>query len=189
MGTSISQASPRTESWEILRKLYVDAEIPVDRVVTELWRADRREEKSICEQLANDAILSIFNIVQESHDASKVMSEIASRAFEWDSPCLSIEIASRAAIQSALTANPREQFIANVFSEAANYIVSRDLAGLVGTGTRNHNIPQGLDFKQQLLTFTHQKAAEYINEHSYPSDLSSWKKMVSGIVYELAKYE
>ncbi len=188
MGTSISQASPRTESWEILRKLYIDADIPIDRVVQEMWRADRREEDSLVSLLATDVISQIFAIACQDNEPSAISSIIADEASNWNEVSLSIDIACRAAISSTHSEARAVSFISNVFGEAADYLASRDIPGLVGLGTRIKNIPESAEFKANLVRSTKERAAEIAKNNQFLAS-ESWKEIVSDVVYGLARLE
>lgn len=150
MGTSINHGSPRTTHWKAVHVMYQDSRFPTDRVLREVWRA----AGELQEQLKDPRIGRILDVALTKSDASQVSYAVAREASKLGSPSLALELARRAAVQTVAAPDRTGAFVQQIFSEASNYIVSRDLPGSIGLGNRNADVAQGAKFKDELVERT-----------------------------------
>jgi hypothetical protein len=185
MGTSVSQSSPHTLSWNAAHAAYRDANIPVSRVAAEVWRAALNQESGdIGRLIAHPIIAQIGMLATEATSASDLSRKTALLLVHRKQSSLGTEIARRAAIQCVGAPNQQELFRERVFAEATGYLVARDLSGFVGGG-RTHNVAESLDLKAALMSHV----ANVVRSVRPPRALEakSWAEHVSTVVDELRR--
>ncbi|MBN1316518.1 MAG: hypothetical protein JXA42_13665 [Anaerolineales bacterium] len=187
MGTSMNQGSPRTPNWRAASIAYISDSIPLERAVQEIWRAaENQPEGNLPEELANPIVAKCLEIAKSaqthneaSHDSRRAIA-ISGQA------SLAADIAQRAVVQSFQSKENREKAFAQaLFSEAIDYLVSRDLPGYVGVGGRVKTVSQAIEFKNAIRS----QVIRVINEIPQPSGLKSdpsiWRKYVFQVVSHL----
>jgi hypothetical protein len=108
--------------------------------------------------------------------------EVATRVgMASDDVSFAIEFAKRAAVRM-FEGNDRDRtFVAALFEEATNYLVSRDLPGLTGTsallGTAAAARERKLGIRRAVRTTTE----SIVSAVEVPKNHSTWKKLVSRI--------
>ena len=183
MGTSISQRSPRTTNWRAVETGYTKEEIPIERLAQEIWRAaNNQKEGNIFQDLAAPIIAECLRIVREVQNRDTAVQQIRRTIALSGQTSLATEIAQRAAIQTYQSAENRtEAFTKSLFSEAGNYLVSRDISGFIGSG-RINNVSEAIILKDSIK----EQIAQKVGELSYPSgnltDADVWRNYVGNVV-------
>ena len=184
MGTSVNQSSPRTLNWNAVQAGYRDKDVPIARLLTEIWRAASNQPSgNISELLARPVIASIGQLVAEAKTSEDLARKSAYVIAHSKESSLASDIARRAAIQSVVAPNPIGSFAERVFAEATAYLVSRDLPGFVGTG-RAKNVADSLELKSAIVN----RASEVARSVPVPKSLNaeSWSHHVVTVLTTLS---
>jgi hypothetical protein len=163
--------------------MYQDVRFPSDRVLREVWRA----ASDLQEQLKDPRIGQILEVALGKSNASEVSYAVAREASKMGTPNLALELAKRAAVQTVNDSDRAGAFVQHVFAEACNYIVSRDLPGNVGLGSRNTDVSQGVNFKNDLMQKTKDVVKDVSTKKIHPA--SQWTQLASRVVKKLADQE
>lgn len=152
MGTSTNQPSPSTPSWHAAQAAYHDSRISTERAVQELWRAaTHRTEGDLVKALASAVIARCGELAAtESSRENAVRDASLLVAFSGEAS-LASDIAQRALIKAFRSPADRlAAFSANLFAEASDYLVSRDLPGFVGQSDHIGTPRQAIEFKAAI---------------------------------------
>lgn len=149
MGTSTSHRSPDTPNWHAAQAAYVNSSVPVERAVQEIWRAaTNQSEGDISQQLANPIIAQCLSIAATAQSRTEALTEVSRHVALSGQASLGTEIAQRAVVLSFREGGDRvTAYASSLFSEASDYLVSRDLPGFVGEAGRAKNVSEALTFK------------------------------------------
>ena len=187
MGTSVNQRSAATANWAAAKAGYRD-EIPVDRVVQEIWRAATNQPTGDLGRLLGEPIVArVGQIAAEGGTPAQVALAASSEIARSKQSSLAADIAQRAAVQCLTSENRVQAFGERLFAEACNYLLSRDLPGYVGGKNRNQTVADAVNFKSSVLSNT----AEIVNASGRP-DLSStdnWRGYVERVVSRLKRQQ
>ena len=181
MGTSVNQRSLDTLNWRMVQRTYEDPNVPISRVLQEIWRAAVNQESGdIAAQLAQPSIGQFAVIAERASSPAEAMREAGRFITEAKVGSLAAEIAKRAAVQSAGKPNARHQFMQRLFAEATNYLVARDLPGHIGAAGRIDSASNASEFRRQLSVLT----AQTIESAPRPTSLddSVWSEYVNSMV-------
>ena len=121
---------------------------------------------------AEQAIEQTAQDVSQSHDTS-----------------LAVAVAKRAIVQSHGDPEPGRGFVAALFAETTNYLVSRDLPGFVQKEARNQTVTQAVQFKRSIREEVRQRVLGLLAEVPPPEkhERKQWSDFVSLLVERLAE--
>jgi hypothetical protein len=183
MGTSVNQSSPRTINWAAAQAGYRD-NVPIDRVVQEIWRAATNQpEGNLARLLADPIIARLGQIANEGSSAVQVAMATSLEVAHSKKASLAAAIAQRAATQCLASENRTKAYGERVFAEACNYLLSRDLPGYIGGNNRNATVGDALEFKHSVLSATI-SAAQDAGRPDVRS-AASWRTYVQTVVSRL----
>lgn len=187
MGTSVNQRSPSTLNWRLVETGYVREEIPIDRLTQEIWRAAQNQtEGNLLRDLAEPIIAQCVGIVSKANNRTGAIQQIRLAVIQAGKTSLAVEIAQRAATLAFQSAGNRtNSFIETIFSEAGNYLVSRDIPGFVGLG-RLTNVSDALALKNDIRSNIIQKVGEVPRPTESISDSGVWREYVNRIVTHIS---
>lgn len=152
MGTSVNQRSPSTPNWQVATTTYMHSDIPINRVINEIWRAaSKQPEGDLLEQLSASLVAECMQIVEASNTREEAVYSARRHVAASGQTSLVLDIAIRAVANSFLhEADKSLAFSQSLFSETGNYLVSRDLPGFVGKIGRVANISEAIEFKESI---------------------------------------
>lgn len=180
MGTSVNQRSAATTNWAAAQAGY-RGNIPVARVVQEIWRAATNQATGdLAHLLAQPIVARIGQIAVEGQSAAQVANAATTEIARSKQASLGADIAQRAAIQCLGSDNRTQAFGERLFAEACNYLISRDVPGFVGGNYRNQNVADLLQFKASVLQTT--SAAVSAAGSADLSSGSRWQTYVQRVV-------
>jgi hypothetical protein len=188
MGTSISHRSPSTPNWSAVAAAYTSPEISINRVVEEVWRAAINQPTgNLADDLANPIISKCLQIASEASTPQVASKQILTIITQSGQASLAIDIAQRATVYSAKSQYDRvEAFVASLFSQAADYLVSRDLPGYVGIGERLKNITDTINFKDNVRKEVENIVRGIPRPEGMHKDPAIWKIFVEKVISSLA---
>jgi len=188
MGTSTNQRSPRTANWRAVEAAYTHPITTIPRTSQEIWRAAVNEtDGGLVSGLRSPIIAQCLEVVQTSRSATDAAQKVRRLLALSGQASLAGEIAQRAAvIAHEIKGNRTDTFVRSLFSEASNYLVSRDLPGLVGSADRVRTVKNATAFKSSII----QEVSFNVDLVPKPSGkLSSpktWRKFVNDVVERLS---
>ena len=183
MGTSVNQSSPRTVNWAAAQAGY-RGNVPVDRVVQEIWRAvTNQPEGNLARLLADPIVARLGQIAREGESAVQVAVATNRELAQSKQASLATAIAQRAATQCVGSEDRVQSYGERVFAEACNYLLSRDLPGFIGKSYRNATVVDALEFKASVLRATI-SAAQGAGKADVRS-AASWRSYVQTVVNRL----
>jgi hypothetical protein len=185
MGTSVNQGSAKSSNWDVAQAGY-RSNVPVDRVVQEIWRAATNQKQGdIANLLAQPIVARVAQIAVQASSPLEAATAVRTEIARSKEASLAADIAHRAAVQCVTHENRAQAYGEHLFAEACNYLLSRDLPGFVGTAYRNHTVGDTLAFKASVLEST----MRAVQERGHP-DFSTderWRTYVEGVVSRLKK--
>lgn len=185
MGTSVTHRSPRTLAWGAVRAGYEHAEVPEARVLRDVWRAAQADPSADWRRLLSaPAVAACLRIVAESESAGEALSATGRMIGESGEGSLGAEVARRAAVGAFAADDRASAFTARVFGFATDYLVSRDLAGHVGLGSRNGTVREAAEFKDRLKARAMATAQEVAGPGVRPD---SWNEVVPRVIRALSE--
>lgn len=186
MGTSVNQPSPKTINWRAAQATYRNADVPVERVLREMWRAATNQaEGNLASLLAQPIIARVRDIALQGGDATQVAMAVSREIAESRQSSFAAVIAQRAAVQSVSAADRDQAYSERVFAEASNYLLSRDLPGYVGDIGRNKNVGDSYQFKRAVL----EAATNVVRQVGTPSSNTpeAWHEHTTAVVDALKR--
>ena len=183
MGTSVNQSSANSPSWAVAQAGY-KGNIPIDRVVQEIWRAATHpKEGDLARLLAQPIVARIGQIAFGANSPDQVASATNREITRSKAASLASDIAQRAAIQCVLGENRAQIYGERVFAEACNYLLSRDLPGFVGGTNRNRTVADSLAFKRSILDST-TRAVQTAGRPDFSTE-RTWRRYVEAVLTHL----
>ncbi|MGR3175467.1 MAG: hypothetical protein ACUZ8N_12835 [Candidatus Scalindua sp.] len=150
MGTSTSHPSPKNSNWKPVSTGYQNKNIPIERVISEVWRASENQENPISEEISSDIVFKCQGIIKDAKDVNHAINNYNKEILKTKSNSIIVEFAKRA-IPAAMKSDEREsEWRSSFFSEVTSYIVSRDASGYVGKGYRNKSVNELINFKNSI---------------------------------------
>ncbi len=186
MGTSISQASERTISWNSVLACYANPEIPEFRVINEIWRASDQQEFTISSELKSSALFDYYQIVDNSTGATEALVRIDQHIFEHSNNSVVLEFAKRIVNKAYTYPAPANAWKALLFSEITKYYISRDASGFVGDKYRNKTVNDLIVYKSRIGDKISQLI---IRKDEKLSTLETWQSFVDSSIKELKSSE
>jgi hypothetical protein len=186
MGTSTSQGSPQTSSWRAAQAAYTNASVPVERAVQEIWRAAVNQPVgNIAESLASPVVARCLQIAFGANSREAALAEATSHIALSGEASLGAEIAKRAVAKSFQEGVDRVRaYTASLFSEASNYLISRDLPAFVGTTGRIHTASESLAFKSAAQQHVQNRVAQ-IPRPGRENLAHDWSSYIAAVVDHL----
>jgi hypothetical protein len=120
-------------------------------------------------------------IVERSDSAIRALEQIDIAVLDRGEITFAVDIAKRAVVQSFQSDDRSAAFGVAVFAETTNYLLSRDLGGLIGSSTRCPTTSDSIRFKSMVLN----TVVDDIREFS--SSTSDWQSYVGRTVDHLAR--
>ncbi|HRP36935.1 MAG TPA: hypothetical protein PLS50_03935 [Candidatus Dojkabacteria bacterium] len=186
MGTSISQASERTISWNSVLACYANAEIPESWVINEIWRASDQQEFAISAELKSSALFDYYQIVDNSTGANEALTKINLHIFEHNNNSVVLEFAKRVVNKAYTYSTPANAWKALLFSEITKYYISRDASGFVGEKYRNKTVNDLIAYKSRIGD----KISRFIMQKDERlNTLRTWQSFVDSSIKELKSRE
>ena len=189
MGTSVSHRSPDTHNWRAVAASYLSENLTVDRINQEIWRAATNQPLgNLPLSLADPIIAHCLKTAVTSSSAQEAIYNVSRLIAESGEASLATDIARRAAVTSFNEpGNRRMNFVKSLFSEAVDYLVSRDISGYVGQSERIKNVSSSIAFKGDIK----KQVETIINNNPAPEDVEAspdkWKTYVMSQIEILTK--
>lgn len=187
MGTSSSHRSPTTNNWRAVAATYMTEAIPTEQVIQEVWRAATNQPLGdLKSALAAPIIAQCLGITIEARSPVEAYHNISRMIALTGPSTLATDMAKRAAVESFLRPGDRRlSFAKSLFSEAVNYLVSRDLSGYVGKGNRINNVSDAVRFKKSIRQQVEAAVSSYDVPTGVEKEHDKWKTYVESIVAAL----
>jgi len=183
MGTSVSQASPRTgQNWKPVFKCYENERLPVNRIINEVWRASEKEDIPISSFLKSNTIYNCFEAVKNSNNFSEALQKFNQSVLKTKSNSVIAEFAKRVIPIAFQSEQPTAQWTNCFFTEVTNYIVSRDSSGFVGEKYRNKSVNEMIEFKRNISLKVNQLIS---SESKQIETRAAWNSFVDRAILKL----
>ncbi len=188
MGTSTNQRSPRTPNWKTVETAYTHPAITIQRAAQEIWRAAAKEvDGGLAGSLGSPLIAQCLETVQTSRSATDAAQKVRRLLALSGQTSLAGEIAQRAVVLAHEAKGDRTNaFVRSLFSEASNYLISRDLPGFVGLADRVRTVQNATVLKSSLI----QEVSSNVDLVPKPSGKLSnprtWQKFATNVIDHLS---
>lgn len=186
MGTSVSQGSPSTPNWQAVQATYSSPTVPIERTVKELWRAaDSQDEENLARDLRAPIVAECLRITLASSSRTEAIRNVSRAVAFSGQSSLAAEIAQRAAARSFSDAGSSAgAFAKAVFSEAGDYLASRDLPGFVGLSEKIPKVSDLIALKASIR----ERIADVVEEVELPEQAyvaEGWSDYAARVVSTL----
>jgi hypothetical protein len=186
VGTSVSQSSPSTPNWQATQATYHSPEIPIERTVKELWRAaDSQIDENLARDLQSPLIAECLRVTLASSTRKEAVRNVARMVASSDQSTLAAEIARRAAARSfSGGASSAVAFAKAVFTDAGDYLASRDLPGFVGVSEKIPTVSDLMALKVNIR----ERIAEVVEDVELPDEaniIEGWPGYAGRVVNSL----
>lgn len=187
MGTSTNQRSPRTPNWKAVEVTYTHPGATVQRTAQEIWRAAANEpDGGLISTLSNPIIAQCVDVVQKSQSATDAAQKVRRLLALSGQSSLAGEIAQRASIIAHETkGNRTNAFVRSLFSEASNYLVSRDLPGFVGLADKVRTVQNAAVLKSAIMKEVSSNVDTVPKPSGKLSNPRTWQKYIKSVVNHL----
>jgi len=186
LGTSISQKSPRTLSWQAVGTAYDSDQVPVNRICQEVWRAATNQEAGdLSRDLASPFIGSCVQIAEKSQSIPEAMRAVRIEAVSQKHASIATSLAQRAVAAAVAVQNVSDRkstFISSLIYEASNYLVSRDISGHVGRSQRTSSVSATTSLKDSVCRRASEVASAAFSKVSKGAE---WSKAMGQVVASL----
>lgn len=185
MGTSVSQRSPDTPPWEAAREAYEDPDIPLEAALRHIWRACDSDGQILTDFLSAPAIAELGNIAVRSASVAEALHDATRFIVKERASSLATDIAKRAVAQCAGQPNALARYAQSLFSEATNYLVSRDINGFITPNQRLTTVQDTVRFKSDLML----TSDAIVKQVAFPTtfDSPTWASYVRDVVTRLKR--
>jgi hypothetical protein len=158
----------------------------VERVVEEIWRAaDSQPGESLPADLSAAIVAECLKIAMTASSLEEAVHQAAQAVAFSGEGSLAADIAQMAVAKSFSAPGSRPvAFTRAIFAEAGDYLVSRDLPGLVGASERITNIDEAISFKESIRD----RIAKVVEDVEAPEELevpANWSDYVGRVVSRL----
>jgi len=189
MGTSVSHRSPETHNWHAVAASYLSESFTVERITQEIWRAATNQPSGdLAMSLAEPIIAECLKTVMNSSSAQEAVYDVSRLISVSGEANLATDIARRAAVNSFMeSGNRRMNFIKSLFSEAVDYLVSRDLPGYVGWGDRIRDVSSSIAFKRNIKQQVENIIGNNPVRENIEMNSESWKAYIISQIKNLTK--
>lgn len=161
MGTSTNHGSSRLiPSWGISRASLGTRQVPLDRQANEIWKsASADKEANLALQLSSVTVSHAAELAASSAEPAIAVRMFDDALDEHQDCGVVYDIARRALLRATRNKSGAEGFTQELFAEAANYYVSRDLPSLVAAKGRVATTSEALEVKDGIRELTRQVVA------------------------------
>lgn len=189
MGTSTNQRSPRTSNWKAVETAYTHPGTTVRRTAQEIWRAAANEpDGGLVRTLSSPTIAQCLKVVQTSNSSTDAAQQVRRLLALSGQASLAGEIAQRAAVIAHRIKDDRTNaFVRSLFSEASNYLVSRDLPGFVGLADKVRTVQNAATFKSSIMQEVSNNVDTVPKPSGQLSNPRTWQKYVNSVVDHLKR--
>jgi len=187
MGTSMNQRSPRTTNWRAVEAVYSNPKISIQRIVQEVWRASVNDDSGLANTLGKPIVSRSIDILQIAKSSSEAAEKIRREVALSGDSSLAGDIAQRAAVIAFGEDNKIQSFIRTVFTEASNYLVSRDIPGYVGLTDRLRTVQDVASLKTAILSEVAAKVDSIPQPARNLNDPVTWNSYVTDVVNILTR--
>lgn len=184
MGTSSSHASPKTRNWKAVSQGYVYSDIPIDRIISEIWSAAENQQKPLSRMLVSDVIYRCQEAIKKSENISQAYQNVEKEILSSKQNSIIAEFAKRAIPVAFKSKEQVREWRAVFFSEVTNYLVSRDISGYVGKNFRNKTIGEMVRFKESIKNTVVEITKRVKID---PVSSSQWKQYIHDAISEILK--
>lgn len=186
MGTSVNQRSPDNDNWRLVQDVYRDPNIETDEALRSIWRAaSNNNETNLTSLLSDPAIGSLASLAASAASPAEAFQTTTQYISDSKVSSLASDIAKRAVLQSAGKENASSLFYERLFAEATNYLVSRDLPGYVGPGSKFQTVADARQFTRDIT----EAAATAVRSTPAPATIlgDDWRSYVQTVVTTLRR--
>lgn len=149
MGTSVSHRSPQTVGWKAVSACYSNADVPIDRTASEIWRAASRQDDNLQKQLGSRVVVECIDAASESLSREAVARRVAEISATKENSVVG-EFAKRAFLLKAAGAYQGDTPAAALFRQLTDYYISRDIPGYVGPDYRCKTVADLRELKRSV---------------------------------------
>lgn len=182
MGTSVNQHSPDIPSWRLARALLGNSDASPADQIAEVWRAAVADRSRALEAELGDPLLAhCARIAHEARTAQDALNDFDMVVVNSRTRNFAVELGRRALGRAAVAGTGAEGFGAELFAEATNYYVARDLPGFVGSKHRLQTARDALTLKGELQ----QLARTAARTTRIETDPTRWRAYVQDVVRRL----
>lgn len=186
MGTSVSQRSPKTTNWGVVDVGYSTEQMPIERLATELWRAATNQGPTdLAVGLASSVVSECLYVALQASSREEAAISTGRAVALSGQASLAADIAQRAAVRSVGMEGDRAMnFARALFSEAGNYLVSRDLPGFIGPAGRAKTVSEAIRLKGEIRA----QIDSVVAQGPLPprGEGAMWREYVNQVVSRLA---
>ncbi len=187
MGTSRNDPSPRIPPWEPVRGILGRQDIEPERQALEVWRAAIAERGlALTTELSDAAVLYACSLASTGLRPGDALAAFNSTATELHAAGFGVELAKRALGRVRAADGDRVAFASELFAEATNYYVSRDLCSFVGKAGRLSSVAGLHLLKATLCEITRKKV---LAVGVPPLGRSAWRSYVKRVLGALTARE
>jgi hypothetical protein len=184
LGHSSSHGSPKTRNWKAVSLGYVHPDIPIKRIVSEIWLAAENQQKPLSSLLKSETIYRCQEAIKKSENMSQAYQNVEKEILSSKQNSIIAEFAKRAIPGAFKTKEQAQEWRSAFFSEVTNYLVSRDISGYVGSKFRNKTIGEVVKFKEEIKKAVYEITKKIKVE---PTSSAQWKQYVSNAITEIIK--
>lgn len=183
MGTSTSHPSPESLRWRAAQTGYVASQIPIERVVNEIWRAGLSQPQSIEKLLGSSLVFQCQVAMRDATSKEEALRVVTEALSASKANSIVSELARRAIVPAFRSDQPASEWRASLFEQVTDYFISRDISGFVGEKFRNKTVRDVIRFKEDARAHVRDKVRTISLD---PGSPKVWRRYVRRAVSLLA---
>ena len=149
--------------------------------------ATNQPEGNLLRDLSEPIVAECLRIVEGANTRSAAIQQFRQVVALSGQTSLAAEIAQRAIVPTFQAVEERTSaFVRSLFSEAGNYLVSRDLPGFIGSGRLN-NVSDAIAFKNNIRQQISQMVSEVFPPAKGLFEAAVWREYVDQVVSHILK--
>lgn len=179
-----------------MRATLGNKQVPLDRQAVEIWKSAAADKDAmLAAHMSGPAIHNAANIAAASTDPHQATRLYENALNDHQAYGLVCDIAKRALLRATSAKTGAEGFAQELFAEAANYYISRDLPSFVAASGRASTTTEALAVKDGIRSLTRRVIApltDRISENVHANgalDVNTWRNFVADAFKALSRSE
>lgn len=184
MGTSRNDPSPRVPVWLPALAMLAREAVPQERQAVEVWRAavaDRSGRLAV--ELGSPLVARACELASRSTSVPESLQTFDADVARSRSVGLYVDMTRRALARTAARGGGATEFGSELFAEAGNYFVARDLPSFVGASGRLSTVGAARDLASEISRITRERVTSVgTPDHSSEQGWRSYVDAALGVL-------
>ena len=186
MGTSRNDPSPRVPVWLPALAMLAREAVPQERQAVEVWRAAAADRSGrLAVELGDPLVARACEVASRSTGVAESLQAFDADVARSRSAGLYLDITRRALARTAARGGGASEFASELFAEAGNYFVARDLPSFVGASGRLSTVAAARGLASEISRITQERVVS-VGAPDHSTD-QGWRSYVDAALDVLTR--